>query len=147
MIYAESTPESSRVSNYAATDVQGDSTKPSTSLEDVQPSLQTRSTPALAGTKSLRSRTALADSSAPHATYLDHTGQLHGMITNNSRVFQPRGKYVPNVLSILMRLSGSLSLPACPPKDTVTTFHQTAFAPAEEWRLLHYVAIASKLCS
>lgn len=95
------------------TAAQGDSKQPTTSLEDVQPSLQTRSTPALATTKSLQSRTALAASSAPHATYLDHTAQLHGMITNSSRVFQPPGKYVPNLLSILMRLSGLLSLPAC----------------------------------
>ena len=131
----------------AATDVKGDSTQSSTFLEEVQPSLQTRSTPALATTKSLRSRTALADSSAPHATYLDHTGQLHGMITNSSRVFQPRGKYVPNGLSTLMRISRLLSLPACPPSKTVTTSHQTAFASAEKWRLLHYVVIASNRCS
>ncbi len=134
-------------SNCTVADAQGDSKQPSTSLEDGQPSLQTTSTPALATTKSLRSRTALADSSAPHATYLDHTGQLHGMITNSSRVLQPRGKYVPNVLSMLMRLSGSLSLPACPPGETVTSSHQTAFASAEKWRLMHYVGVASKMCS
>lgn len=91
-------------SDCTAADAQGDSKQPSTSLEDVQPSLQTRSTPALATTKSLRSRTALAASSAPQSTSLDHTAQLHGMITNGSRVFQPPGKYVPNLLSILMPL-------------------------------------------
>lgn len=134
-------------SSCTAADAQGDSKQPSISLEDVQPSLHTRSTPALATTKSLRSRTALADSSAPHATLLDHTGQLHGMITNSSRVFQPRGKYVPNVWSILMWLSGLLSLPACPPGQTVTCSHETAFASSETWRLMPYVGVASKSCS
>ena len=134
-------------SNCTAADAQGDSEQPSSSLQDVHPSLQTKFTPALATKKSLRSRTALADSSAPHATYLDHTGQLHGMITNTSRVFQPRGKYVPSILSILIWLSGLLSLPACPPSKMVTTSHQTAFASAEKWRLMYYVSVASKICS
>lgn len=134
-------------SNCTAADAQGDSEQRSTSLEDMQPSLQTRSTPAVATTKSMQLRTALAASSAPHATSLDHTVQLHGMITNTSRVFQPRGKYVPIYLSTLMRLSGSLSLPACLPTNLVTTSHQTAFASTEKWRLMHYVGVVSKLCS
>lgn len=117
-----------------STTTKGDSEQPSSSLQDIHPSLQTKFTPALATKKSLRSRTALADSSAPHATYLDHTGQLYGMITNSSRVFQPRGKFALRKEDLVLAVPSDLK-------------HRLLVESSKAWRkdMRTYIAVNTSL--
>ena len=72
--------------------IQGDSMRPNTALQVTTPRLKSRARSTAARAASSRSRTALADFTGSGATYLDHSNQLHGMIANSSRVFQPPGK-------------------------------------------------------
>ena len=78
--------------------LQDTTTKPGTSLHVVQPNPKAGAAAVAAEPKSILSRSAQpAGMRHPGATYLGHNGQLHGMLTNSSRAYQPPGKYVTNV--------------------------------------------------
>lgn len=72
--------------------LQGTNTTSGITSQVVQPTSGSGSTSAAAKAKSIALRSALAGIRHSGATYLNYSGQLHGMLTNSSRAYQAPGK-------------------------------------------------------
>lgn len=93
---------------FLAFTTSGSHAKAGTSLQDAQRHPKLTATSAAAGAKSVRSRTALSDAAGMGAMHLDSNAQLHGMLANSSRAFQPPGKFAIRREDLLVAIPSDL---------------------------------------